>query len=84
MRYSHAKCTNPVETKILLTKFNQAYEVDQIIKIRLHSNGGSQVKCVRKLSREVDFGDQMRPTVRWLLTNGLIEDLHTRPALAID
>jgi len=51
---------NPVASKILVTKFNHAYEVHQIATIRLHSNGGSQVKCVRKLSRDVDIASVIR------------------------
>jgi len=51
---------NPVASKILLTKFNNAYEVNQITKIRLHSNRGSQVKCVRKPSRDVDIASVIR------------------------
>jgi hypothetical protein len=51
---------NPFATNILLNKFNHAYGVHHITKIRLHSNGGSQVKCVRKLSRDVDIASVIR------------------------
>jgi late competence protein required for DNA uptake (superfamily II DNA/RNA helicase) len=60
MRYTHAKCMNQVASKTLLTKSNHAYEFHQITKIRLHSNGRSQVKCVRKLSRDADIASLIR------------------------